>query len=127
MGKQKWIPLVGMFTIVTLVGLLAKDWLQSAGVAVNVLLGGNGLLFAASMLSFLMYQRAMHTDKPFGFVNRVYAGFMVKFFILIIGVMLYFFLAKEVNKPAVFICMGLYLVYNFLGTSQVVKKQRASR
>ena len=127
MASKKWYPLVGMFVVVTMVGLIVKERLESAGVSVNVMLAGNALLFAASMLSFLMYQRAMKNEKPFGFVNRVYAGFMIKFLVLIAGVMLYFFLAKEVNKPAVFICMGLYLIYNFLGTSQVVKKQKAAQ
>ena len=36
--------------------------------------------------------------------------------------MVYFYFAKEINKPAIFICMGLYLVYNFAGVFQVVKK-----
>ena len=121
--KANWIPLVVVFVVITLVTLVARAWLSSKGFDYRVLLGGNALLFLSSMLTFLLYQSAMKSKKSYGFVQQVYTGFMLKFFVLIVGAIVYFYFAREVNQPSVFACMGLYLVYNFLGTSQVVKKK----
>lgn len=121
--NKGWMPLVGMFTLVTIVVLSSRGWLEEKGLDYQVLLGGNALLFVASMLAFLLYASAMKNKKAYGFVQQVYTGFILKFFVLIVGAIVYFYFASEVNKPAVFACMALYLVYNFLGTSQVVKKK----
>lgn len=122
MLQKKWIPLVVVFMVVTIGALAAGNWLAAKGVDTSVLLGGNTLLFGASMLALKLYDSAMKSSKNYGFVKQVYAGFMIKFFVLVVGAMVYFYFAKEVNKPAIFTCMLLYLIYNFLGTSQVVKK-----
>ena len=122
MIQKKWISLIVVFVAVTIGALAAGDWLTANGVDTAVLLGGNALLFGASMLALKLYDSAMKSSKNYGFVKQVYAGFMIKFFVLVVGAMVYFYFAKEVNKPAIFICMLLYLIYNFLGTSQVVKK-----
>jgi uncharacterized membrane protein len=120
--KKGWKPLVGVFIVVTLGVLNSKDWLTGKGFDCQVVLAGNALLFAVSMLVYFLYSSAMKSKKSYGFVQQVYTGFILKFFVLIGGAIVYFYFAEEVNKPAVFACMALYLVYNFLGTSQVVKK-----
>lgn len=122
-ANRGWMPLVGLFTVVTIVVLNAKDWLVAKGFDHQVLLWGNALLFLASMVAFLLYTAAMKNKKSYGFVQQVYTGFILKFFVLVAGAIVYFYFAREVNKPAVFACMALYLVYNFLGTSQVVNKK----
>lgn len=123
-SRKALVPLVVVFILVTAIVLVAQDWLEGKGCDYKVLLGGNALLFLASMLAFLFYQSAMRNQKNYGFVQQVYTGFIIKFFVLITGAITYFYFASEVNKPAVFACMALYLVYNFLGTSQVVKKKK---
>jgi len=120
--KRILVPLAAVFILV-FVGVFDKSgWLQKKGVDTLVVLVGNSILFVISALAYLLYASAMKSSKNYGFVKQVYAGFTLKFFALITGAMLYFYFAKEVNKPAVFICMGLYLIYNFLGTAQVVRK-----
>lgn len=127
MENKGWMPLVGLFTVVTIVVLSGRGWLEDKGFDYRVLLGGNALLFLASMLAFLLYASAMKNKKSYGFVQQVYTGFILKFFVLIVGAIVYFYFASEVNKPGVFACMALYLVYNFLGTSQVVKKKEKKK
>lgn len=125
--NKGWMPLVGMFIVVTIVVLSSREWLEGKGFDYRVLLGGNALLFVASMLAFLLYASAMKNKKNYGFVQQVYTGFILKFFVLVVGAIVYFYFASEVNKPAIFACMALYLVYNFLGTSQVVKKKKKKK
>lgn len=120
--KKHLVPLAAVFILVSVIVFSASGWLQQKGVDTVVVLVGNSILFVVSALAYLLYASAMKSSKNFGFVKQVYAGFTLKFFALVAGAMLYFYFAEEVNKPAVFICMGLYLVYNFLGTAQVVRK-----
>jgi hypothetical protein len=126
-ANKGWMPLVGLFTVVTIVVLSSREWLDGKGFDYRVLLGGNALLFLASMLAFLLYSSAMNNKKSYGFVQQVYTGFILKFFVLVVGAIVYFYFASEVNKPGVFACMALYLVYNFLGTSQVVNKKNKKK
>ncbi len=125
--KKHLAPLAAVFILVSIIVFASSSWLQQKGVDTVVLLVGNSILFVVSALAYLLYASAMKSGKNYGFVKQVYAGFTLKFFALIAGAMLYFYFAQEVNKPAVFICMGLYLVYNFLGTAQVVRKNPAPK
>jgi hypothetical protein len=120
--KKPLVPLAAVFILVSVIVFSTSGWLQQKGVDTVVVLIGNSILFVISALAYLLYASAMKSSKSYGFVKQVYGGFTLKFFALITGAMLYFYFAEEVNKPAVFICMGLYLLYNFLGTAQVVRK-----
>ena len=47
---------------------------------------------------------------------------MIKFFVCLIAAFIYFMLAKKnVNKPALIICMGLYIVYTVLEVAALQK------
>jgi hypothetical protein len=126
-SNKGWMPLVGFFTVVTIVVLRSREWLEAKGFDYQVVLGGNALLFFSSLLAFFLYSSAMNNKKSYGFVQQVYTGFILKFFVLVVGAIVYFYFASEVNKPGILACMGLYLVYNFLGTSQVVKKKNKKK
>jgi FtsH-binding integral membrane protein len=68
--------------------------------------------------------KALKNRSAYGFVRNVYTGFMIKLLILVVAAMSYFYFSSEVNQPALFICLGLYLVYHFVGTIQVAGKQK---
>lgn len=120
--KKKLLPLVIAFVVLTIGMLIGQSALEAKHVDTTVLLIGNAVIFAITLLAHLMYAAALKSEKSYGFVRQVYTGFILKFFALLVLAMVYFYFAKEVNKPAVFICMVIYLLYNFLGTSQVVRK-----
>jgi Ca2+/Na+ antiporter len=47
---------------------------------------------------------------------------MIKLFICLIAALIYIFLfRKNLNRPALFTCMGLYLVYTFIEVSVLTK------
>jgi preprotein translocase subunit SecY len=120
--KNTFRPLVLIFVIVNALAIVFRKKLELKGVDTNVVIIGNLILFAASAFSIWMYSKKVDPKRPQAVVQNVYGGFILKFFILAIATMLYCFLAKPINKEGVFICMGLYLVYNFIGTRQAVRK-----
>ncbi|CAN5446751.1 hypothetical protein BH10BAC3_BH10BAC3_27200 [soil metagenome] len=115
--------LVIFFITVNALSIVFRSRLEDKGVDTDVVIIGNLILFVVSALSIWMYSKAGGQNKSHGMVRNVYGGFMLKFFALIVAAMVYFYFAREINKPAIFICMGLYLVYNFTGVLQLVKKQ----
>jgi len=47
---------------------------------------------------------------------------MIKLFICVIAALIYIFLfRKDVNRAALFTCMGLYLIYTFIEVSVLTK------
>ena len=123
--NKKLLPLLLLFAFVTVTALLLWSLLQGWGVSPIVLLAGNAILFLATGISFYLNQRALQAQRTQAFITGVYGGFIAKLVIILVAVVLYLTLADPINKPALFICMGLYLLYSFLGTTQVVKKPTA--
>lgn len=125
--KKAFRLLLLFFVIVNVLAIIFRTKLEDKNVDTQVVIVGNLVLFIVSAISVWMYSNAGSQKKAHGMVRNVYGGFMLKFFALIVVAMVYFYFAKEINKPGIFICLGLYLVYNFAGVSQVAKKQPASQ
>lgn len=123
--KKSFRLLTIFFIIINALAIVFRARLEDSNVDTDVVIIGNLVLYVVSSLTVWMYSKAGSQKKAHGMVRNVYGGFMLKFFTLVVAAMVYFYFAKEINKPAIFICLGLYLVYNFVGVSQVAKKQSA--
>ena len=121
--KKAFRLLAVFFIIVNALAIIFRSRLEDNNVDTDVVIIGNLVLFVVSSLTMWMYSKAGSQKKSHGMVRNVYGGFMLKFFTLVVAAMVYFYFAEEINKPAIFICLGLYLVYNFAGVSQVAKRQ----
>jgi hypothetical protein len=121
-SKKPWIPFILLFVLLNCFFIVGKNWLISKGVDPEVLIGGNLLLFLATLLSFLVYFRSLHAKSPSAAVRGMYGSFMIKFFACLIAAFAYILVAKKnVNKPALIICMGLYIVYTVIEVSALQK------
>lgn len=121
-NRKPWIPLLLLFIFLNSFFLLGKSFLNKQGVDHLVLIGGNLILFVATALSFYISQRSLTSANPSSSVGSLYGSFMAKFFIIAIAAFVYIMVAKKnLNKPALFICMGLYLVYTFVEVSSLQK------
>jgi hypothetical protein len=126
MNRKSWLrqPLT-YFWIFSNFLILFLDWknvFRHSGIDTTVILFGNFILFAVSILSFWMMQRSLKSSNPQSFMRAMYGSFIAKFFVVAITAFVYIQMAKkEVNKPGLFICMGLYIVYTFLEVSSLMK------
>jgi hypothetical protein len=92
------------------------------GVDQDVVLIGNLLLFGITLLSFLLAQKGLKSSNPHAFVRSVYSSMMIKLFLCIIAAFIYIAMYRDnLSKPALFTCMGLYLVYTFMEVSILMK------
>jgi hypothetical protein len=102
--------------------ITGKSFLQRIGADQEVLLYGNLFIGLISLVSFLISQKGIRNPNAHGFIRGMYGGIMLKLFACIILAFVYIAsVGKEVNKPALFICMGLYLVYSFVEVSLLTK------
>ena len=121
-NKSPLTPVIIFFIVLNIFFLADKSFLERHGFDQSVLIIGNVVLFGATILSFFFATRGLTANNPNAFVRSVYTSVMVKLFICIIAAVIYIFLfRKNLNKPALFTCMGLYLVYTFIEVSMLTK------
>ena len=121
-SRKSWFPILILFILLNTFFLVGKSFLNKQGIDHEVFIGGNLILFIATALSFYISQRSLVSPNPRSSVGSLYGSFMAKFFIIAIAAFVYIMVAKKnLNKPALFICMGLYLVYTFLEVASLQK------
>ena len=122
-NKKAFLPLALLFIILNGFFLSGKNMLQRWNTDQDVLIIGNLILFFITVISFLIAQRGLKNTNPHAFVRAITGGIMIKLFATIIAAFIYISIfKKQINKPALFACMGLYLVYTFIEVS-VLNKQ----
>ncbi len=97
----------------------------STTVNYNVLILGNLLLFFVSWVSVRMSMRAVRHENVQVFLRLMYGSFIMKFFVLAVAAFIYIYIfKKDVNKPALFGCFGLYILYTFIEVRSVLKQSK---
>ncbi len=122
--KKGLIPIVLLFVFVTALVLLFNNWLAIHGISGNVILGSNGLLFLLTTIGYFMYSKAVSTKKGNVMMLNVYGSFMLKFFAVAIAILVYVFIAKQINRPGLYIGMALYFLYSFIAIFNVVSLRK---
>ena len=119
---KSFAPVVIFFIVLNGLFISGKNRLAKWEVDQDVLIIGNLLLFVITLLSFWMAQRGLKNPNPHAFVRSVYSSMMVKLFVCVIAAFIYISMFRDnLNKPALFTCMGLYLVYTFMEVSILMK------
>ena len=115
-------PMILIFIFLNAFFIVARVWLVKKNIDQDVLIIGNLLLFFVSLITFLLTYRSLKSSNPNAFVRAMYGGFIIKFFAVAIAAFVYIITAKkEVNKPALFFCMGLYIVYTFFEVNSLLR------
>jgi hypothetical protein len=115
-------PMILIFIFLNVFLIAGKTWLANNGIDQEVLIAGNLLLFLVSFITFLITYSSLKAKNPNVFVRAMYGGFIIKFFVVVIAAFIYIITTqKNVNKPALFICMGLYVVYTFFEVSSLMR------
>jgi hypothetical protein len=124
LNDKGFLRILILFMVTTGLIILFKNQLDEKEIDPIVAGFGNLILFLASVLTLAMYGKAKRSSTSHGFSKNIYAAFVIKFFILITAVMLYFYFSSEISTRAVFLCMGLYLVYHFVGASYAARVEK---
>ena len=125
MNKRKLAaiqPMIILFIVLTGFFISGRSMLAKWGADQEVLILGNLLVFTTVFVSFLLLNKAIQSPNPQAFVRAMYGSFIIKFFMLALAAFIYIMLTKKnVNRPALFTCIGLYFVYTFIEISVLMK------
>jgi Ca2+/Na+ antiporter len=125
MGKNKlkaFLPVIILFVVLNGFFVSGKNMLHRWNVDQEVVIYGNLLLFIITLISWLLAQNGLRNPNPHAFTRSVYMSVMLKLFVCMIAAFVYISTNKSnLNKPGLFVCMGLYLVYTFLEVSLLMK------
>lgn len=122
---RDFVPVILLFIMINGLAISLSSRLGFWGVSQDVLVGGNLFLFVITFISFLIARRGLQKDNTNAFVRSIYGSILFKLFVCLIAAFIYIAVQqKGLNKPAFFICMGLYLVYTFLEVSILTRLLR---
>jgi hypothetical protein len=114
-----------LFIILSGIFYVLKNLIDQTTVNYNVLIFGNLLLFIVSWISVRMSTKAVRHENVQVFLRLMYGSFILKFFVLAIAAFIYISIfKKEVNKPALFGCFGLYILYTAIEVRSVLKQSK---
>lgn len=126
--SKAFTPVILFFIISNAFLLVFKGRMEEWGFDRNVVVIGNAILFAITGISYMMAQRGLSHTNPNVFFRAVYGSIMIKLFICMIAAFIYISMNKaDLNKPALFTCMGLYLVYTFMEVAVLMKQLREKK
>lgn len=122
--KNIYLPIICIFIIVNGVAVVFSKALTAKGIDTNMVIGGNLLIAIATFLGIFISGRGLASKNPQAVVRAMMGGMMAKFFILLIAVAVYAMSANPINRGGLFICLGLYLVYHFMGTVAMMLQKK---
>ena len=128
MFNKSMLPLVFVFLVVGTVILVFRSFLNGKGVDWQVLSGGNLFIYAVTIVSLHLLSRGLNAENTHSFLRNAYSGILLKLMACAVAAFIYILSAgKNINKPAIFLMMGLYLVYSFVEMSIIMKQSKRSK
>jgi hypothetical protein len=105
-------PIILIFVFTSALLIAGRSVLDSWGIDQRVMIGGNIILFAVTLLSFYLYTRSFGSKNAMAITRTMYASVMARMFICLVAAFIYISaVGKDVSKGAIFGCMFLYFVY----------------
>ena len=121
-------PLLILLFVYLLLALLffsLQSILKSWNVNHYVLLVGNTLLFAISILTLSLQLKSINNSNPNAFVRSIMGSMLIRMLVLGAGVIIYALAAgNQFSANSVFVLLLTYLIYLITEVSVVMKKNK---
>src|ERR1700722_16983088 len=120
-SARGFIPIVAVFLVSSGLIFAGMPVLHGWNTDAWVLSWGKDLLFALTAISYFLHLKSIRTPNPHAFVRMVYSSLIIKMMVCMVAALLYGWLAKPVNKNAIFGCFILYAAYTFMEVRALMK------
>lgn len=95
--------------------------------AFMALMGGNVLMFALSIIAWLVTKKTLQ-ERPQAFVRGVFSATLIKMFAVMAAVLIYALANRDhLYKPLVFALFGIYVIYTAVETMMMSKTAKGIR
>ncbi|WP_346238044.1 hypothetical protein ABDK00_003105 [Niabella insulamsoli] len=117
-----------VFTLLTAFFLIFKEKLTQAGIDRDVVVIANIILFLVGILTVRNALKAIDNPNPHVFVRVFYSGFIIRLFVCAIAAFIYIYSNNgQVDKTTLFVCLGIYVLYNIIEVSSLQKALRNNK
>lgn len=128
MFNKSIFALVVVFLIAAVLIFVFRDFLESHGFDWQVLSGGNLFIYLVTAVSMHMLTKGLNAPHTNAFLRNAYGAILIKLFACAGAAFIYILVSgKNLNKPALFGCMFLYLLYTFVELSVIMKYSNAKK
>jgi len=128
MFNKNIIPLVVVFIIIAALIFAFRSFLEGRGFDWQVLSGGNIFVYLVTAVSMILLTKGINAANTNAFLRNAYGAILIKLFACAGAAFIYIIYAgKNLNKPALFACMGFYLIYTFVELSVIMKQSNARK
>jgi uncharacterized membrane protein YfcA len=125
---RSFLPIVLTFILVSVLALAVPSMLAAWKVDHAVLLGGNGLLFLLTAVSFYLYARGLRNDNVQAFLRVMYGSMLIKFVGCLLAVLIYALVSRQgVNRNGIFGCLIVYMLYTFLEVRALLQLSKSKK
>jgi len=124
-ASKALITVVYFFLLVNVLIFAMQSFRPGLGVNYTVLYIGNLLLFLVGSISVQMTVKALTDKNTQVFLRMIYGSFLLKFFVFATAAFIYISrFKKDLNKPALFSCLGLYILYTVIEVRAAMKQSK---
>lgn len=128
MFNRKIFPLIIVFMITAALIFLFRQILEVHGFDWQVLSGGNIFVYLVTAVSVHLLTKGINAPDTNAFLRNAYGAILIKLFACASAAFIYIlYSGKLLNKPALFACMGLYIIYTFVELSVIFKQSNAKK
>ena len=128
MFNKSITPLVIAFLVIGIGILIFRNFLQQHNIDWQVISGSNLFIYLVTVVSMNMLSSGLNAANTQLFLRKAYGGIMLKLFACAGAAFIYILVSgKGLNKSALFISMGLYLVYTFIEMSIIIKHSQQKK
>lgn len=128
MFNKNIVPLTVVFIVSAGLILIFRNFLMQYGFNWQVLSVGNFFVYVVTMASLYFLSKGLQAANTQAFMRNAYSGIMLKLFACAAAAFIYILTSgKNLNKPALFACMVLYLVYTAVELSVIMKQSNANK
>jgi hypothetical protein len=122
---KKLFPVIVVFILINVLAFIFRNTLNVAGFNVAFLLSANVVLFLLTCFGFFIQTKGVRSTNIHAFIRGVYSSLLLKMFVIVGAIVIYILImGGQVNKPALFTSMGIYLIYTSIEVIQLMKIAR---
>lgn len=126
-NKPAVASIILLFLFVNGIVFFFKSNLDGWGIDSKVIIGSNVLLGIIGVFSVLAQERSLRSNNPNAWIRMVMVSTFIKLIVLGIAVVVYMTKAGvHKNKYAIFISMGLYVLYTWIEVRTSLKLNKKS-
>lgn len=128
MFNKSVTPLVIAFLVIGIGILIFRNFLQQHNIDWQVISGSNLFIYLVTVVSMNMLSSGLNAANTQLFLRKAYGGILLKLFACAGAAFIYILVSGQgLNKSALFISMGLYLVYTFIEMSIIMKQSQQKK